>query len=659
MPYIDSFSGKRQSVTRKVLLYWIILISSIYSLKSQEVPFHRGINLTGWFQVPSASQIQFTRYTRTDFEQIKSLACDVIRLPVNLHFMTNGAPDYIIDPLFFKFLDEVVSWADELEMHLILDNHTFDVTASTDPNVGIVLQNVWTQMASHYKDASEYIYYEVLNEPHGIDDDIWNTIQQQVVDVIRNIDSKHYIVIGPAGWNSYNNLDDMPPYSGEKLIYTFHFYDPFIFTHQGASWTDPSMEPLSGVPFPYRYCCMPALPASLKGTWIESAFNDYQNTGTVGSVQSLLDIAIAFRNARNVPVFCGEFGVYIPNSNNDHRIYWYNVVRKYLEENGIAWTTWDYHGGFGLFEENSNGMFEHDLNVPLLDSLGLVVPEQTAYEKKADSTGFMVYGDYIGHRIFEAGYGTGNLSYYAPHKPNNGSYCISWNGAAQYNAIGFDFSPDRDLSELVSEGYALDFMLRGNSFSTSFDIRFMDTKTSDPADHPWRMRYTFNSTNATFNGKWQHMHIPLGNFTEHGAWDNNTWYNPVGKFDWKAVDRLEIVSEQQSLSDKYLWFDNIHITNMDTAQVYDNSVFIGMQHVNLSTESFEVYPNPFQDYLKFSTDGTSTMLIKITDLTGRIWMEKKVNTNPDLDVSFLPAGIYLLHVSDEDRFSKVVKLAKL
>ena len=135
-----------------------------------QAPFQRGVNLTNWLQVGSARQIQFTRFTKQDLVNIRSLGCDVIRLPINLHFMTNGAPNYTVDPLFFYFLDQIVDWCEELGLHLILDNHTFDVDASTDVNIDKVLVPIWSQMAAHYKDRSRYLYYEVLNEPHGIDD---------------------------------------------------------------------------------------------------------------------------------------------------------------------------------------------------------------------------------------------------------------------------------------------------------------------------------------------------------------------------------------------------------------------------------------------------------------------------------------------------------
>lgn len=104
----------------KNLFAFIILLFFIFqhNLEAQEAPFSRGINLTEWFQASNIQEVQFTRYTKKDFEQIQDLNCDVIRLPINLHFMTNGAPDYVLEPLFLDFLDQVADWAEELNMHL-------------------------------------------------------------------------------------------------------------------------------------------------------------------------------------------------------------------------------------------------------------------------------------------------------------------------------------------------------------------------------------------------------------------------------------------------------------------------------------------------------------------------------------------------------------
>lgn len=613
---------------------------------TQQAPFSRGVNLTGWFQAGSVRQIQFNRYSRKDFENIKSLGCDVIRLPINLHFMTNGQPEYRIDPLFFDFLDQVVTWAEDLNLFLILDNHTFDPAANTDPNIGSILEKVWLQMALHFKDRSQYILYEVLNEPHGIADQLWNTIQLSVINKIRSVDTRHTIVVGPASWNSYNNLVNLPRYTDSNLLYTFHFYDPFLFTHQGATWVDPSMASLAGVPFPYLPDSMPVLPASLSDTWVGDAFRNYRNDGTVLKVKQLIDIAIRFRTERNVPVFCGEFGVYIPNSHNNHRVYWYEVVRKYLEEKQIAWTSWDYHGGFGLFKAGSNGLFEHDLNVPLLRALGLNIPDQSDYTTVPDSTGSMIYSDLPGDQLFESSYNDGTIDYYSTDRPNNGKFCLKWTGALQYNTIGLDYIPDRDFSVLVKKNFALDMIVRGDTPGLSFQVRFLDSKTLDASDYPWRMGITINEQMAPWDRKWHHLYIPFSRLAELGAWYNN-WYNPQGKFDWKAIDRIEIVAENGALGKGRFWFDNIQVTDQDTAQIFDTSVFVdntGYNPIRADMNTVRTYPNPAVDFLNIETSGIEPVNYQVSDFQGRIFSIGKLTQRAKLNVSGFPDGIYFLHV---------------
>jgi endoglucanase len=582
--------------------------------------------------------VKYSLYTKRDFENIKSLGCDVVRLPINLHYMTGGAPDYQLDPLFLEFLDQVVDWTESLDLHLILDNHTFDPAANTDPNVGNVLKKVWPQMAAHFKDRSEKVYYEVLNEPHGISDAAWNSIQKEVVSAIRAVDDQHTIIVGPAGWNSYNNLAAMPVYDDDKLIYTFHFYDPFLFTHQGASWTDPSMEPLGGMPFPYEGDKMPAFPGALSSSWIQSAFNNYRNEGTVARVKQLIDIAVAFRDARQVPVYCGEFGVYMPNSDPDERVYWYEEVRSYLEEKQIAWTMWDYHGGFGLFHEGGNGLFRHDLNVELAAALGLNAPEQSAYELQPDTTGFVIFDDYIGPRIIGAAYTEGELDFYNSDQPRVDAYSLYWADGLQYNTVSFDFQPNKDLSFLVANGYGLDLFIKGVGPGATFDIRFLDTKTDDPDDHPWRIRTTIDGTRIGWDGTWQHLFLPLSEFTEHGSWDNGSWHNPVGAFDWSAIDRLEIVAEHSNLSGRQLWFDQIRVAGAGTTGIRER----------LATDlDVKLYPNPARDVLYLQSGEPGRIHYELIDGQGRRVAEGQFADHTTLEWEALPAGLFFLRLRTE------------
>lgn len=629
-----------------------LVFFSFFFLKAQ-VPFSKGVNLTNWFQAGSARQIQFTKYTKEDFVQIKSLGCDVVRLPINLHFMTGGAPDYVIDPLFFDFLDQVVDWAEELQIHLLLDNHTFDPNANTEPAVEAVLLKVWPQMAEHFKNRSQYIYYEVLNEPHGITTALWCQIQQKVIDAIRLIDTKHTIVVGPSGYNGYGELKNMPVYTDTNLIYTFHFYDPFMFTHQGATWTD-NMQDISGVPFPYVAAKMPAVPASAKGTWVESSMNNYKYDGTVAKVKQLIDIAVSFKNTRKVNLFCGEFGVYIPNSPNSDRVFWYDVVRKYLEEKGITWTIWDYQGGFGLFKKGSNEFFESDLNTDLLQSLGLNIPEQKVFEISPDNEPFDIFSDYIGKNIKESGNAGGGTIDYYDTGAQSGSYAIHWTGSSQYSGPAFAFQPNKNLAWLKTKNYELDFWVKGDTPGTKFQIRFVDSKTADPADHPWRMSYDIDQTKTTWDGTWQHLKIPLSSFKETGSWDN-AWFSPIGKFDWTAINRLEIISEFNALGSQNIWFDEMKINGTPFTSVDENRI--------AEESEIKVFPNPFAGLttISYTLPERSLVEVSIFNLSGQKLQVlthgvesaglHQVNWSPEN----LPKGIYLSKISASGK-TKIVKL---
>ena len=630
-----------------------ILFYSLGTLSAQ-TPFSKGVNLTNWFQAGSAHQIQFTKYSKDDFVRIKSLGCDVIRLPINLHFMTNGSPEYVIEPLFFEFLDQAVDWAEELKIHILLDNHTFDPNTNTDPSVEAILLKVWPQMAEHYKNRSEYVYYEVLNEPHGITTTLWCQIQQKVIDAIRAIDTKHTIIVGPSGYNSYSELQSMPVYADQNLIYTFHFYDPFMFTHQGATWTS-YMEDLSGIPFPYSAAKMPAVPASAKGTWVESSLNNYKNDGTVAKVKQLIDIAASFKNSRKVNLFCGEFGVYNPYSPETDRVYWYDVVRKYLEEKGIPWTIWDYQGGFGLFEKGSNELFESDLNTGLLKSLGFTIPEQTEYLLSPETEPFDIYNDFIEKSILEAGNaGGGSIDYYASGA-YSGKYAVHWTGSSQYAGPAFAFQPVKDLEWLKTKNYEFDFWVKGDTPGTKFQVRFVDTKTSDPDDHPWRMSYDIDASKVTWDGTWQHLRIPLKNFRETGGWDQQ-WYNPVGKFDWKAIGRLEIIAEFGALGTQNIWFDEMKINGTPFTSVDGQ--------VNLNSYHAKVYPNPFSGVtsISYHLPEAAKVEVSIFTLTGRKVVNlANANEQSGLhqirwNAGNLPKGIYLakMDFSGKQQVQKIV-----
>lgn len=576
---------------------------SLTTTENQQAPFKKGINLTGWLQyVTDVSEIMFRKYTKKDLEDIMSLGIDHIRLPMELFDMTGPAPDYTISPIFFDLLDQIVDWAEELGLYLILDNHSFDPSGVMTPDIIDQLLAVWEQMADHYKYRSGLIFYEILNEPHDISDAVWNSMQQQVIDAIRAIDVTHTIIVSPTYWSSYNNLELMPGYADMNLIYTFHFYDPWIFTSQGSYWTNPTIENIAGIPYPYDAESMPALPPEYNGTWIENLYNDYPAQGNGTWVRSQINKAVQFMLERNVPMWCGEFGVFVPNSPPADRLYWLETARSYFEDNGISWCMWEYGDGFGIFDNEDRELFDYDINVPVTEALGLTPPAQYTYEVLPDTWGFTIYDDYIGRYIYKNNWlANGSINYYCQDDPKKGSFCMSWTGSDQYASIGFRFSPIHDMTQIRTKDYVFDAWVRCDDDNAKFDIRLLDTDTDDPDDHPWRMRITIDNTEVDWDGTWQHITVPLKDFTEHGAWENDTWYNPRGDFDWSRVEKLEIAVDYGDIHDIEIFFDDINIISKYGArEMYDNPVVPGFHpdpgicrvgdDYYLVTSTFEYFP---------------------------------------------------------------------
>jgi endoglucanase len=525
----------------------------------RSAPFTKGVNFSGWFESGRAQAISFTKYNERDFANLKSIGADVIRLPIRMHSMTGGSPDYTIDPLLFKFLDMAVNWAEKYGIYIIIDNHSFDPVKNTDNNIDRILIPVWEQVARRYKDRSDYVIYEVLNEPHGITDSRWGIIQGLAIDAIRKIDSKHFIIVGGTDYNSIGKLALIPDYKDDKIIYTFHFYDPYLFTHQGAGWGGPPLlTTLAGVPFPYDGRRMPKISSELRGTWIDSSLkNDYKRASDPKTLYSTLDKAVAFSRERNVPVFCGEFGVYMINSLNEHRIRWYEIVTAALAKRNISRTSWDYYGGFGVFNSENGGDFSSDLNIHVVRAMGFTPPVQTPRRQEPLRKSVTIYDDYPDREI-SCGYWdeSTDFSLYDANSAG-GEFSIRWGNAKQYNTFYFAFNNCLDLSEITDKGI-LELKARTDK-PVLFDIRFVNPENQNSI--PCRMRYTINDKILPPDGKWHTLRIPLNSMDDMGAWLSSTqkWLPSQKKFSWSNIKQLDIVAEHGDMKGRCVWFDDIKL----------------------------------------------------------------------------------------------------
>lgn len=350
--------------------------------KAVKGPFTKGVNFTNWLEHRPADQVNPEFFTKQDFVNAKSLGCDVIRLPIHFERFCMEADGYRIPDCIWAILDRVAAWAEELQLYVIFDFHNnCHADSATSNDVEQVLTPVWKQIATRYKDSTEFLAYELMNEPHGIAVSLWNEVIDRLFRLVRSIDKKHYIIAGGADWNSFAAMKTLPDFRDDKVIYTFHFYDPHTFTHQGASWSH--LERVVNIPFPYDEKRMPSPPVDATEDE-KSRFAAYPEQGTVEAVERFFDQYAAFSVERNAPVFCGEFGCFAPFAKHEERVNWYTIVTSLLEERGIARTSWDYYGGFGIFKMERKPPFEkgkwhlpefpQDVDEDIVKALGLELP---------------------------------------------------------------------------------------------------------------------------------------------------------------------------------------------------------------------------------------------------------------------------------------------
>lgn len=515
-------------------------------------PFNRGVNLSLWFEKKDPRSVQFTFFTKETFLNLKEMGVDVVRLPIHFENLSSGTPKYIVDETVLSYLDEIVSWAEELEIYLIIDNHSFDSSKDTPSDIEKRLKCVWSQIAKRYKNSSKYILYEILNEPHGIDKVKWGKIQGNIIQLIRRKDPKHTIVVGGADWNSYKTLKDLPEYKDDNLLYTYHFYEPMIFTHQGAGWTD--CKNFKKIPFPCNIKEISEIPSEYyeysERKKIEKYLKVYSKENAKNSLQKPMREVSEFSNKRNVPVFCGEFGVMMTYAENKDRVAWYKNVRTVLEEENIAWIMWDYRGSFGLFKTSQSSIYPDEINRDIAEVLKLIPCNDNKI--KINEYPLMLVKDGLVCSDVSVCDSFNNGHVYCNQKLKDNTACVEWGNCKRYGSLSFIFNSFVDLSKIKEDGF-IEFKIRSDFKGRRLQLRFENNDSEE--ELPWRNSVTLTnnendnlSNNRIYvpaDGNFHVVRIPLSSFVETGAWQNSTkqWYEQKGLFSWMKVRSIEFVAE--------------------------------------------------------------------------------------------------------------------
>jgi len=235
---------------------------------------------------------------------------------------------------------------------------------------------LWRRLAAHYAGRDpEKVFFEILNEPEVHDAYRWAGIQARLAATIREAAPKNTIIATGPNYSDIVDLLAMHPLADGNVIYTFHFYDPHEFTHQGAGWGEAWWSYTHNIPYPAAESSMEE---SLKQ--VPDAANRFKLEGywldhwDAHRIHFLIDEAAAWAHENNVPLICNEFGVYRDYTDVVSRTAWIHDVRTALEADGIGWTMWDYRGGFGVVWKEDGQPARVDEKV--VEALGLKSRDQ-------------------------------------------------------------------------------------------------------------------------------------------------------------------------------------------------------------------------------------------------------------------------------------------
>jgi endoglucanase len=298
----------------------------------------RGVNLGNALEAPNEGEWGVVLESRY-FDLIKSAGFSSVRIPIRWSAHTSVMAPYEIETDFLQRVDWAIEQAFSRNLAVIINIHHFDQIMQFPAGQKTRFLAIWKQLAGHYRDYSEDLFFELLNEPNSsLTPELWNQYLAEAIAVIRESNPERTLLVCPAIWSGVWALQFLElPAAENNIIVTFHYYNPFPFTHQGAEWIAGS-------------------DAWLGTQWL----------GEDSEKQSVLTdffTATDWAKANNRPLNLGEFGAY-SKADMASRARWTAFVVRTAEENEISWHYWEFIAGFGVFNASQN-----DWNTPLLNAL--------------------------------------------------------------------------------------------------------------------------------------------------------------------------------------------------------------------------------------------------------------------------------------------------
>ena len=279
--------------------------------------------------------------TKEMIDLVSQSGFNVLRLPVS--WGTHMDENYNVDPAWMARVHEVVDYAIDNDMFVILNTHHeewyFPTNEDKDQDIE-QLTALWKQIAEEFKNYDERLIFEGVNEPRlrgtskewtGGDSEsreVVNAYAKAFYDTVRasggNNDKRSLMITGYAASSSKNCLQQivLPNYDDDHLIVSVHAYLPYSFA------------------------------LDTKGT---DQFDAAKDAASIDTLFTDLDEIFL---SQHIPVIVGEFGC-MNKMNDEERVECVTYYLSVAEQYGVPCIWWD-NGAFVGDGENF-GLLDREL----------------------------------------------------------------------------------------------------------------------------------------------------------------------------------------------------------------------------------------------------------------------------------------------------------
>lgn len=286
-----------------------------------------------------------TYITEQDVAYIASLGMDHIRLGFD-QIVVEEAP-YTYRAAILDKIEEFFGWCRDHGLNAVLNLHKSignycDIKEERELLDDAELQDrfvaLWTMLEKRFA-AYPNVAFELLNELRDVDPERWNVLATRTVDAIRALSKTRPIVIGSTCWNSVTTVGELKVFDDPNVIYTFHMYEPFGFTHQRGVLQKRTCYYNREMPYPcdierYRDYLRVA-----KG--VENAYEGYERMDA-RFVEDYMQPAVDFCKAHPDKIlWLGEFGS-IRHAKTEWRENYMRDVIRVCQKNGMPYCVWNY-----------------------------------------------------------------------------------------------------------------------------------------------------------------------------------------------------------------------------------------------------------------------------------------------------------------------------